>query len=288
VNEKSPLTLQPLQSILFMPLNSIPQVPSSTDISVRLVCIPYAGGGTAVYYRWHSKLPAWIDLRPLSLPGHDGRLDESPCTDLQQIVTLLANELPPLDRPYVLLGHSMGAWLAFELARELRRRSAPRPDLIVVAACPAPHVARTESQLHELPDDELLQAVERRYGDLPSKASASPELMQLLLPALRADLHIAETYRCADEPPLDTEILVIGGTEDPAVSPAQLNGWRQHTTNVCSVRLSPGGHFFLFEHPPRTDSAGTSARQEMSPALRIIVTRIEQRLSTQTLRGIAD
>ncbi len=98
----------------------------------------------------------------------------------------------------------------------------------------------------------------RRYGGIPPAVSASPELVQLLKPALRADIQMVESYQFADEPPLETEILALGGIDDPVVSAAQLEGWRHHTSLACSVRLLPGGHFFLFDAGSNSRS-GTSA-----------------------------
>lgn len=259
-----------------MNTTSIPRARLTDDALVRLVCLPYAGGGLAVFHRWRSVLPPRVDLVPLCLPGHDGRLAESPRTDLSALVCELADDLQPaLDRAYVLVGHSLGAWIAFELARELRRRNLPQPELLIVAAARPPHAELPQSPLHLLPDDKFIAAIEQRYDGIPPAIAGNAELLQLLLPVLRADIQMVETYRYAVEPPLDVEILALGGTDDPAVSAAQLADWRRHTSRNCSVRQFPGGHFFLFRGDNRQSSTGTG--EPPSPALRSIITELEQR-----------
>jgi medium-chain acyl-[acyl-carrier-protein] hydrolase len=245
---------------------------------MRLICLPFAGGGSAPYYRWRSQIPGWIDLAPVSLPGHDGRLNEVRMTDLRKLVEVLVDDMrPSLDKPFVLLGHSMGAWLAFEMARVLRRRGERLPELLVVAASRAPHVVLEEPPIHSLPETEFLDVLTRRYGGIPAEISASRELLKLLMPALRADLQMIETYQFIEEPPLDIELLALGGMEDAAVSPAQLEGWRRHTTRGCSVRLLPGGHFFLFDRGRGSGRSAPSVQSsESSAALQIIIDRIEK------------
>jgi medium-chain acyl-[acyl-carrier-protein] hydrolase len=250
--------------------------------SLRLVCLPYAGGGAAVFHRWRPALPAWLEIAPVTLPGHDGRLHEAAFTDLRRLAGALADELKAtLSRPYALLGYSMGAWLAFELARQLRRQQATpsplrAPELLVVVASRPPHSRSPEPPVHSLPAEELVATIDRRYGAIPAGVRDSPELLQLLLPALRADLHMIETYQYSDEPPLETPIFAVGGTEDAAVSAADLAEWRRHTTGDFSARLFPGGHFFLFDGGATAGRARATQSSEIPPALRAILARLER------------
>jgi surfactin synthase thioesterase subunit len=257
-----------------MPTTSVPHGRLTDDALVRLICLPYAGGGSAVFHRWRSALPPRVDLVPLCLPGHDGRLAESPRTDLCGLARELVDDLvSALDRAYVLLGHSLGAWITFELARELRRRNLPQPELLIVAGARPPHFDLPRSPLYQMPDDEFVAAMQHRYDGIPPAILASAELLQLLLPILRADIQMVETYHHDAEPPLDVEFLVLGGTEDPAVSPGQLADWRRHTSRACSVRQFPGGHFFLFRGENQNSQ---STAEPPSPALRTIATSLER------------
>jgi surfactin synthase thioesterase subunit len=269
---------------LAMASTAVSKVQLTDKAVLRLLCLPYAGGGSAVYHRWRSAVPNGVDLVPLSLPGHDGRLHEPPCTDIPTLAAILADDVcVVLDRPYAVLGYSVGAWLAFELSRELRRRGDRLPTLLIAAASSPPHARIPEAPVYLLPDEELVATVERRYGGIPPTVRDSPELLQLLLPALRADLQMGETYAYQEEPPLETPIFALGGTEDAAVSAARLGEWRRHTSGEFSMRLFPGGHFFLFQGRSATQSRDAADRSmSVSPALRAIFAQLEHCMRSET------
>jgi len=258
--------------------NSISRSQLNDKAAVRLICLPHAGGGTASYHRWRPLMPANVDLLPLALPGHDGRLNQPLATDLKVLARDLTEELGrfALDRPFVVMGHSMGALLAHEIARALRRAEHAMPRLLVLTGCRPPHTIVVQEPIHTLPDAEFISLLQERYGGMPPAIRDNAELQAILVPALRADFQMIETYSCDDEPPLDVPMLVLGGAEDPAVSASHLMEWRQYTTRECSVRLLPGGHFFVFSSGAGSPTTTVGRVETPSAALRIILTQLEQ------------
>jgi surfactin synthase thioesterase subunit len=216
--------------------------------AVRLFCLPYAGGGAAPYHRWRPGLPDWLDLLPLNLPGRESRAAHPPYTELEQLASNAAAVIATCaNHPYALLGHSLGAVAALEITRKLRQSGHPLPRLLIVTGCRAPQVMARRSPIHQLPETEFLGELASRYNGIPAVVLENRELLDLLLPVLRADVGMLETHTYVDEPPLDVEILALGGTADAAVTAADLNAWRIHTSQRFSARLLPGGHFFLFD-----------------------------------------
>lgn len=213
---------------------------------LRLFCFPYAGGGASVFRTWANELPADIEVCAIQLPGRETRLREPPFTRMEPLVEQLANVLAPhLTRPFALFGYSLGALVSFELARLWRRRQAPVPVHLFVAARAAPQLLREESALHQLPDADLVAEVCRRYDGIPPAVRQEIELMKLLLPLLRADLAVMETYAYTIDEPFGCPLSAFGGLDDRAVTRDKLEAWRDQTRGTFTLRLLPGTHFFL-------------------------------------------
>ncbi len=212
---------------------------------LRLFCLPYAGGAASAYRTWEDGLPADVEVSPVQLPGRGARFREPSCRHLGDLVPALADGVAPLlDRPFALFGHSMGAVVAFELVRELRRRGAPAPVLLAVSGRQAPRRPEPEPPFSHLPDAEFLEELRRRYDGIPPEVLAERELLQLLLPTLRADVEALEGYVYAVDAPLACPISCFGG-EDDRVTVADLEAWCDETSAPVNVRRFRGGHFFV-------------------------------------------
>lgn len=247
------------------------------DAPLHLVCLPYAGGGAAVYHRWRPFMPAGIEVVPLLPPGREGRIGEPACTDLLALARDGADVVSLInDHPVALLGHSLGAYVAVEIARELRRRNQPSPVLLALSASSPPHLAKAKAPISQLGNQDFVEEMVRRYDGIPPAIRAEPRLLDLLLPALRADVRMWENYHPANDAPLDLEIMALGGTQDHGVSLSDLQAWREYTTGRFSTRLFPGGHFFLFRNQ---EEGSTSAAPNLA-GLRAIGDRLQKLLET--------
>lgn len=217
-----------------------------TEPMCALVCLPHAGGSASVFGNWHRHTSA-LRITAVQLPGREARLGEPAFTEVGTLVDAVAPALRPLtQRPYALYGHSMGALAAYELVRGLQARDMPLPVALFVSGRDAPQYGETE-EIRHLPDKELLDRLRAWEGldipDLPQYA----ELLQLMLPTIRADLTLAETYRHTPGPPLPVPIRVLRGSRDPLVRGGD-GGWGRRTSVDCDVREFIGGHFFVQDH----------------------------------------
>jgi surfactin synthase thioesterase subunit len=211
----------------------------------RLVCFPYAGGAASPYHGW--TIGDDVEVHALALPGRAFRLREAPLRDMAALVDAICAELAALGGPLVFYGHSMGALVAWETAHRLS--AAGRRDLagLVVAARGAPDSPRLVESLIGLPDRALARALGRIYG-ADVRALDDPELAELVLPALRADLALLEAWRLVPRPPLAVRVLALGGTADPAAPRDEIEGWRAFTTGAFESDYLAAGHFFLETH----------------------------------------
>ncbi|HYD78838.1 MAG TPA: alpha/beta fold hydrolase [Paucimonas sp.] len=211
----------------------------------RLFCFSYAGGSAAPYLAWQTALPSFIEVCAIQLPGRGPRLAELPIRSLPQLIETLAPIIArEADLPFAFFGHSLGGLLAFELARHCQRHHLPMPEHLFVSASNAPRHRRANRRLHELDDDALIDAL-KDYNGTPPAALADRELMTLLLPAIRADFALVETYEYRQDVPLDIPITVLAGTNDKHVVSERLCRWQDETTEACSLRWFEGDHFFI-------------------------------------------
>ena len=212
---------------------------------LRLFCFHYAGGGAASFRDWSDNLPSSVEVHFVELPGRGFRLAQTAFTSLTPLVEAIADALHPfLDKPFTFFGHSMGGLICFELARLLRKKYSLNPIHLFVSAHRAPQLPDPDPPIYNLPDSEFLEELRDLEGT-PQEVLENAELMQLLLPTLRADFTVVDTYTYTAEPPLDCPITAFGGLQDREVNYEELEAWRSQTIAGFSLHMLRGNHFFI-------------------------------------------
>lgn len=218
-----------------------------TRPELRLYCLPYAGGGAGMFRAWAGGLGQLVEVVGVQLPGRESRFAEPAYESVDQAVAaMLAALAPRLEDGvrFAFFGHSLGAVLAYELARALRRGHLPAPAALWVSGRRAPHLSSRSRLSPDLPAAELL----RRLGSMGSQLGAlGEELVELMLPTLRRDLRVLSTYRYAPEPPLAVRLTSLGGLADGDVPREDLEAWSAHSTMPVRCHQLDGGHFYLHE-----------------------------------------
>lgn len=253
--------------------------PAPNDRRPRLYCLPYAGGGSAIYRSWSALLPQFCVI-PVRLPGREMRIRDVPERTLDRIVPILADLLDERAArspgvPFALFGHSMGALIAFETTRELEQSGRAAPSSLCVSARHAPAAAAREdwSGVPQMDDDQFCEFL----GDLsPINRThlADPALRELLLPILRADFELCLSWRRDPAARIRTDLLAIAGTQDQHVPPQAVRPWRSATTGRFALADIPGDHFFVTADPAAVtaviaDFARPDIREPGSQAARL-------------------
>ncbi|MFC5861904.1 thioesterase II family protein [Acidicapsa dinghuensis] len=219
--------------------------PTPETPQMRMFCFPHAGGGSTVYYPWNRSLPPFVQVCPIVLPGRENRVSEPSIDDFSMLLASITRHLRPwLDLPFVVFGHSMGALLAFEWVRELRRNHCPMPGWLFLSGRCAPQTPPISSPLHNKPDEEFLSELNERYRGIPDEVLSNPELLEFYLPILRADIGVIESYRYQEQEPLSIPITVFAGADDTSISWNEIMDWKLHTSARFQTQILPGGHFY--------------------------------------------
>lgn len=213
----------------------------------RLICFPWAGGGSTHYARWGNVISGPFEVLAVTLPGRERRSREPFFQDMQQMVDEVVSVLLPLlqEKPFALFGHSFGALASFAVADALKKLHDVEPVHVFVSGASAPY---SETRVNapkrgSLSDEDFLRWL-TAIGGTPPELLANPEILKLFLPALRADLHVVETYRCKkpDAPILSCPVTCFDGKDD---APHDLQAWRDATSGDFTIRMFDGSHFYL-------------------------------------------
>ena len=210
--------------------------------SARLFIFPYAGGAPSSFNKWVADFPNEIEVSIVHYPGRGSRFNEPLIKELFVLVEEIANAIQSnLDKPFFFFGHSLGAVLAFEVAR----RITPQPQILFVSACGAPQASNSKRPIHALPDSEFITSLQNLNG-LPADVASNSELMEILLPALRADFEAVENYKyTSSNHQLDCPIIAFGGSDDSHVDRTHLDDWKNHTNGSFKSQYFSGDHFFI-------------------------------------------
>jgi medium-chain acyl-[acyl-carrier-protein] hydrolase len=220
----------------------------SSRAKLRLFCLPYAGGGGSIYRTWQTSFPAAVEICPIQLPGREMRLKEPHIRNFRLLLKELSRALIPFtDEPYALFGHSMGALLVYELALDLVDQGRLPPSYVFVSGRQAPHISREilSKSIHKMSDGEIVSELSLVSGSTFAVALQDTELAKLVLPTLRADLEVCQSYSHLPHPPIKVSMAALGGASDPAVRPEDLQPWQETVSGPFSLHIIDGNHLFV-------------------------------------------
>jgi medium-chain acyl-[acyl-carrier-protein] hydrolase len=216
------------------------------EAPLRLLCLHYAGGGASLFRHWDPAFAPLAEIYPLQLPGREGRLREPAISTLRSVVARVTDALEPdLERPYAIFGHSMGALIGFELAREVRRRGLAMPVHLFLASYCAPQLLRREHRASTVKQE----AARQLAAASAVSTGMTEEMLALFVPTIEADTLLCESYEYVEEEPLVCPITVFRGNTDYVLD-EHLAGWRSHTRGAFHAQTFLGDHFFV-RHTPR-------------------------------------
>ena len=221
---------------------------------IRLYCLPHAGAAASAFRPWVGRLPG-VAVCPLQLPGRETRSDDAPYVRMGPLVEELARVVleDAQGGPYALYGHSLGALVGFELIHEIHRLGGTLPVRFLLSACSAPQLAEPDTRFTgaELTDEQILGLL-RMLGGTPESVLTHPFFLHTVLPVVRADLMVKNTYDYKRRPPLDVPITTFAGVDDPRASVESIDAWREQTADRFQAYTLAGGHFATLEQPNTT------------------------------------
>ena len=221
----------------------IPQ--KKPDPKLRLFCLPFAGGNANAFRDWDKLLPDTVELNAVEIPGRGHRLGEPLIKQIEPLVKAIAQGIKAyLDRPFVFFGHSMGALLGFELTHYLKQQFNVQPAHLFLSGRGAPDAIDREEPIHNLPDREFVDKI-KEYNGTPKEVLEHEELMEIMIPILRSDFQVCETYVYKQKPKLDMPLTVFGGLNDSSAPQIDLQAWANFTVGPFALRMFPGDHFYL-------------------------------------------
>ncbi|MGJ8547329.1 MAG: thioesterase II family protein [Sulfitobacter sp.] len=230
-----------------------------------LICLPFAGGGTAFYYPWTVHPDPCFRVHPVCLPGREGKIRETPFTRMNPLLDWLDAQLShTMQQPHILFGHSMGGVVSYALCLRRMKCNLPLPKALVVSACMPPPMQR-QIKMHSLEKTALLEQL-RGYDPVNMAFDAYPELWDLMEPVLRADFSVIETYEPEQIEPLPIPIIALSGRDDPLISPASMGKWA-NCGSAFQHHQFAGGHFFLRQAPREILDCVKRSVQEMTDLL---------------------
>ncbi|MBP2325700.1 surfactin synthase thioesterase subunit [Kibdelosporangium banguiense] len=221
----------------------------SPEAATRLVCLPHAGGSASYYLPVAKALAPKVDVLALQYPGRQDRRDEPGLTTVADLADGVFDALRPwTDKPLTIFGHSMGASVAYELTRRLQE-AGTKPIALFASGRPAPNRTREDNKTYLLNDKDLTAEV-KALGGAGSHLLDEPDILNMVLPAIRTDYQAAETYKWTPGPKLTCPIHAFIGDADPKVNADEARSWSDHTTGEFSLQVFEGDHFYIDKHAP--------------------------------------
>jgi surfactin synthase thioesterase subunit len=237
------------------------------EARLRLFCFSYAGGGAHLFSAWPRLMPRWVEVVPCHMPGRNERLRENHLLRMERLLDAMEPEIRPLlNLPFAFFGHSLGARIAFYLARRMRSNSLQLPQVLFASASSAPHLPSRLGPIHALPSQHFIEELQRRYEPIPAEILDNPEAMNIFLSVLRADFAILETAGYSPEPPLECPIVAYIAREDATVFPSEVEAWSAHTSAAFRAETLKGDHFYLRSSTVQLIPSLVAAMRQFMPA----------------------